>query len=66
LGKTTDQKSKILSKLKETEDDNEKYQEQLSKMSSYQMRQNEDISKLKDNVQDLTLNNKNVKLKHQN
>jgi len=60
LQKTTDQKSKILQKLKETEDDNEKYQEQISKMSSFEMRQNDVMNRLKDNIQELTLNNKSV------
>ncbi len=60
MQKTTDQKGKILQKLKETEDDNEKFQEQLAKMSSFEMRQVGEINKLQENVNDLTLNNKNV------
>ena len=60
LQKTGDQKSKILQKLKETEDDNEKYQEQISKMSTYEMRQTHDLNNMKNNIQDLSLNNKNV------
>lgn len=50
----------LLQKLKETEDDNEKYQEQIAKMSNYEMRQTGEISSLKDKINDLTLSNKNV------
>jgi len=60
LQKTADQKSKILQKLKDTEDDNEKYQNQIAKMSEFEMRQTEDINRLRDNIHDLSLNNKNV------
>ena len=60
LKTTNDQKFKILQKLKETEEENETLKDQIAKQVNNNQKQNEEISKLNQKLNEVMKANKNV------
>jgi hypothetical protein len=60
LKTTTDQKTKILQRMKDCEEDNDKLRNQIVRQAQNNHRSNEEIAMLNSKVSDLTIGNKNL------